>query len=103
MNNTMKNRVVNAVCCLPEWGDGSVEVKNLRRGKGGLVPAGVPAVECVNPGGKMIGMAWGKPLFLDGRRVLWMNGGVLRQACGGDRSRRLGGEGAGGDDARCRL
>lgn len=72
----MKNRVVNAACCLPEWGDGSVEVKNLRRGKGGLVPAGVPAVECVNPGGKMIGMAWGKPLFLDGRRVLWMNGGV---------------------------
>jgi len=69
----MKNSAVSFECSLPKWGDSSVEVKNLRQGSGGLVPAGVPAIECKAHGDRMIGPAWGSVMFLDGRRVLWMN------------------------------
>lgn len=74
--NTMKNNTINLVCELPQWGDDSVNAKNLRRSSGGLIPAGIPAVECDIPGGRMIGVVGDYTLFLDGRRVLAVGRGV---------------------------
>lgn len=72
--NAMKNSVIKFECSLPKWGDSSVEVKNLRQSGAGLIPSGIPAVECKAHGDRMIGTAWGSVMFLDGRRVLWVNG-----------------------------
>ena len=59
----MKNSVIKFECSLPKWGDSSVEVKNLRQSGAGLMPSGIPAVECKAHGDRMIGTVWGLSLI----------------------------------------